>query len=109
MNAVPTEHEIRKMAERLGYTDANGDYPKHLRTRLAKAVVELRNEEAADTERAQAAAPPPAGTTAQQLAQLHSELSKEFGVEPAETLTLAIAPALVRRQGLHLKHEGTAQ
>lgn len=109
MNGVPTETEIRDMAKKLGYADENGDYPRSRRNQLAIAVVELRNAEAEDAERAQAVAPPPAGTTAEQLARLQVELGAHFDAKSAGALTLAIAPALVRRQGLHLNTEGTAQ
>lgn len=99
---VPTEREIRDMAKRLGYADENGDYPRSRRAQLAVAVVELHNEEADDAERAQAAAPPLAGTTVAQLRRFSDELRTQFDDDVAASLLLAVAPAVVRRHGLHV-------
>lgn len=101
MPAIPPESELRAAALRLGLaTDDNGNYPPSIRKKLAAAVVE------ADKERTQTAKAQPNGTTAEQLLAFHDELTESrLSDEDVRALTLAVAPALVRRQGLHTKKE----
>lgn len=95
---IPPESEIREAAKTLGHADANGDYPLSLRKKIVAAINEA-DKEVADTAKAQ-----PNGTTAEQLLAFHDELTNSrVPNEDARALTLAVASALVRRQGLLTK------
>lgn len=103
MKSLPTEAEITSAAERLGHLRDDGTYPPQLRKKLAAFVVE-EAEELAKVDASQ-----PDGTTVNQLSRLYTELrDEEFTDAVACALVAAIAPALVRRQGLHLKGTRTA-
>ncbi|WP_280224928.1 hypothetical protein [Nocardia farcinica] len=97
MPDLPTENEIRQAAKELGVAYENGDYPRHLRNRLARNV-QLAKQEAAE------AADPATGTTAEQLAAFAAELDAE-GPFRAETTTAVLVEAaryLLETQGLRL-------
>lgn len=97
---IPPESEIREAAKTLGHADEHGNYPPSLRKKIVAAINEA-DKELADTTKAQ-----PNGTTAEQLLAFHDELTnRAVPDEDARALTLAVAPALVRRQGLHLSKE----
>lgn len=94
---IPTEAEIRAFAESIGAVDGTGKYTSP-RAQLAAGAQKHRElvEQAEKDEQVE--------TTAKQLVQLSRELAEE-GVADGNVreLVLAIAPALVRRQGLTLK------
>lgn len=100
MPKLPTEDEIRHFAEEIGAVDENGRYTEP-RAKLAAGAQRYAEEVA------QLAEQQPNGTTAQQLYRLADELNPLFPREVALDLLVAIAPALVKRQGLQLNPKGT--
>ena len=97
----PSEDEIRTFAKKIGAVDGNGDYTEP-RNKLAAGALEYRKELAKQADEQ------PDGTTAEQLLRLHDELLDEgFVHNLVRDLVVAIAPALVRRQGLQLNPKGT--
>lgn len=97
----PSEEEIRDFAKKVGAVDKNGDYTEP-RNKLAAGALEYRKELAKQADEQ------PDGTTAEQLLRLHDELLDEgFVRDLVRDLVVAIAPALVRRQGLQLNPKGT--
>lgn len=100
MPKLPTEDEIRHFAEEIGAVDENGRYTLP-RAKLAAGAQRYAEEIA------QLAEQQPNGTTAQQLDRLAEELNPLFSREVALDLLVAIAPALVKRQGLQLNPKGT--
>ncbi|MCW2089467.1 UNVERIFIED_ORG: chorismate mutase [Rhodococcus erythropolis] len=108
MSDVPTEDEIRAIAKELGYTDEHGNYPKNRRNELAIAAAEYKAGQQEQREREISA--PLDGSTVEQLARFEAELrAAGYAPDRARHLSDSIAPALVRRQGIHFSHEGTAQ
>ncbi|MDG3012145.1 hypothetical protein G4X40_18545 [Rhodococcus sp. D2-41] len=97
--ALPTEEEIQAAWERLGNA---GPYPRSQRARIAAAVAAARDEiERLDQPSAASR------STAAALYALHSDLMAEgFTHAAASEVVVAIAPALVRRDGLTTNHEG---
>ncbi|MFD3748328.1 hypothetical protein [Nocardia sp. NPDC058633] len=103
MANIPTEDEIRSAAKELGLADESGNYPRHLRNRIARTIQIAKQEQAT-------AADPAAGLTAEQLAQFAAELTTA-GPFTAETSTAVLVEAaryLLETQGLRLapKDEG---
>lgn len=96
----PSEDEIRDFAKKIGAVDDDGNYTEP-RNKLAAGALEYRNELAKQADEQ------PDGTTAEQLHRLAEELNPLFASEVALDLLVAIAPALVRRQGLQLNPKGT--
>lgn len=100
---VPTEPELRAAARSLGLTYNPNDGTT--RARLIKAV-QLAEAEIADQDRTEQRE-----TTVEQLARFHQE-AIEYGDVPieqelADRLLVAVAGALVRRDGLVLKPRNT--
>lgn len=100
---LPTEPELRAAARRLGLTYNPNDGTT--RAKLIKAV-QLADAEIADQDRADERE-----TTVEQLARFHREVI-EYGAAPveqelADRLLVAVAGALVRRDGLVLKPRNT--
>ena len=105
---VPTEVEIREFAKQIGALDENGNYTEP-RSVLAKGAQKYFDD-LATLERE--GPPPTQVATSLQLRRFRDELREEFkDSDPslARALVLAIAPSLVRRQGLHLNTKGNPQ
>lgn len=99
--AVIEEPEIRAFAASIGAVDQNGNYTEP-RSKLAAGALEYRKEKRKAAALESAVAPPPAGTTAEQLNALRAELV-ELGFGSTIDILAAVAGALVRREGLHTK------
>lgn len=99
--ALPNEDEIRAFAEKVGQVDANGKYTAP-RSKLAAGAQKYRAELERESETEQVE------TTAQKLVRFLAEVKDELkangreGIDTEEFIT-AVAPALIRREGLHLK------
>ena len=101
MARIPTEDEIRIGAKELGLADEVGNYPRHLRNRIART---LQLAEQAAAEPTGNTADPPTGNTAEQLAQFAGELTNA-GPFRDETMTAVLVEAaryLLETQGLRL-------
>ena len=97
MSDIPTEDEIRSCAKDLGVADESGNYPRHMRNRLARAV-QLAQQETADD------ADPHTGTTAQVLGRLAAELHVAALTPEATSAVLAEAARwLLDSRGLQLE------
>ncbi|WP_157533796.1 hypothetical protein, partial [Nocardia otitidiscaviarum] len=73
--SVPTEAEIRDAAQRLGLADENGYYPPGIRNKLAAAVQQAKQDQAAADD-------PGNWSTAEQLAAFANELAAQ-GIDRA--------------------------
>lgn len=108
--ATPTEDEIRAFAKKIGEADERGNYDPRKRSRLAAGALQYRAELAKEAAAAELEAPVGLSTV-EQLARFHRE-AIEYGDVPirqelADALLVAVAGALVRREGLSLREEGT--
>ncbi|MEU0871651.1 hypothetical protein [Nocardia brasiliensis] len=95
---VPTETEIRDGAKQLGLADENGNYPRYMRNRIAKAV-QLAKCEAVDAE------DPHTGTTAEVLGRFAAELhgTDRFTPETTSAVVVEVARWLLETRGLQLE------
>lgn len=94
---IPTEDEIRDAAQQLGLADENGNYPRHMRNRLARTV-QLAKAETAVAE------DPHTGTTAEVLGRFVTELHDTDRFTPETTSAIAVEAArwLLETRGLQL-------
>ncbi|WP_343466443.1 hypothetical protein AAI421_13405 [Rhodococcus aetherivorans] len=105
--ATPTEDEIRAFAKKIGEADERGNYDPRKRSRLAAGALQYRAELAKEAAAAELEAPVGL-STAEQLIQFERELrGSAFGPDGVTAIVVAVAGALVRREGLSLREEGT--
>ncbi|OOL30705.1 hypothetical protein GQ85_18185 [Rhodococcus rhodochrous] len=106
---IPDEREIAAFAKKIGALDDAGNYTEP-RSKLAFGAMQYRDE-LAKAEAAAELEAPVGLSTVEQLARFHRE-AIEYGDVPirqelADALLVAVAGALVRREGLSLREEGT--
>lgn len=103
---IPDEREIAAFARKIGAIDADGNYTEP-RSKLAFGAMQYRDELAKTAAAAELEAPVGL-STAEQLIQLERELrGSAFGPDGVTAIVVAVAGALVRREGLSLREEGT--
>ena len=105
MKRMPTEREIQDCAanELVDCLDGNGRYLKSKRTKIVKYLVEKQK---IDDEHVESYVRH--GSTVEQLAAFHDELTAAFPGDDVMPLIAAAVPALIDRYGLNLTPEGTA-
>lgn len=98
---LPTDDEIMAFAVATGNVDEDGRF-RVSRARLAAGAAKWADERAAEHERAER-------STARTLADFLSDLNSEGIVgELARDIIIAVAPAVVRRDGLSTRENGPA-
>lgn len=98
---LPTDDEIHAFAVATGNVDANGRY-RVPRSRLAAGAAKWAGEREAEAERVRT-------STARTLADFLADLESEgIGGELARDIMIAVAPAVVRRDGLTTRENGPA-
>lgn len=104
MGVLPDDAEIHAVAERLGLL-VDGQVPRESRSKIAQVALTVRERiaEAEDT--------PVVPSTAQALAQFRDDLAAHGFLPGAQVadLLIAVAPALVRRDGLNLTQPTTTE